>query len=94
MDNPEIVVGKVDPIPTAVEYTTLSPLLNPWLSKWTVFVIVLIPVGLTNTCLFSYPVPPSITLISFRVFSPLNNLNLWIPILLVVVNPTVLIPEL
>ena len=56
--------------------------------------MVLIPVGLTNTCLFSYPVPPSITLISFRVFSPLNNLNLWIPILLVVVNPTVLIPEL
>ena len=50
---PVIVVGNVDPIPTAVAYTTLSPLLNPWSSKWIVLVIVLIPVGLTKTCLFS-----------------------------------------
>ena len=66
---PVIVVGNVDPIPTAVWYTILSPLLNPWLSKWITFVIVLIPIGLTNTCLFSYPLPPSNTRISFKVFS-------------------------
>ena len=62
-------MGNVDPIPTAVWYTILSPLLNPWLSKWITFVIVLISTGLTNTCLFSYPLPPSNTRISFKVFS-------------------------
>ena len=53
VDKPVIEVGKVEPIPTAVEYTILSPALNPWLLKWIVFVMVLIPTGLTNTCLFS-----------------------------------------
>ena len=46
---PVIVVGNVDPIPTAVWYTILSPLLNPWPSKWITFVIVLIPTGLTTS---------------------------------------------
>ena len=29
VDKPVIGVGKVEPIPTAVEYTILSPALNP-----------------------------------------------------------------
>ena len=58
-----------------------------------VWLIVDIPVGFTINFLFVYPLPPLITLTSERVFLFDAVINLWIPEVFVVVNPTVLIPE-
>ena len=71
--------GNMVPIPVSWVYTTLSPPLNPWLSKLIVLVTLLTPIGLTANFLLVYPDPPSITLIFLNVLVYSDFLNLWIP---------------
>ena len=66
--------------------------MKPWFSKLIVWLDVDIPVGLIINFLLVYPLPPLIILISDIVFLFELVLNLWIPELLYVLNPTVLIP--
>ena len=77
--NPEIVCGCVVPNPTTGEYSTISPLKNPWLLKFIVFCEVEIPVGLTKSFLFVND-PPSIIFISETVFVADSITNLCIPL--------------
>ena len=53
-----------------------------------------IPVGFTINFLLEYPLPPSTILISDKVFLVDKVWNFWSPYVLIVVKPTVLIPEL
>ena len=76
----------------SAEYSTISPLLNPWFLKVTTFNEVDIPVGLTLNLRCVYPEPSSKTLTATKVFL-LSVLNLWIPLADVSVdNPIVFIP--
>ena len=85
VDNPWIVV-------VSAEYSTNSPVSNPWLLKVITFDAVDIPVGLTLSLRWVYPEPSSRTLTATRVFL-FSVLNLWIPLAAVSVDkPTVLMP--
>ena len=76
----------------SAEYSTISPLSNPWFLKVTTFNDVDIPVGLTLNLRCVYPAPSSKTFIATNVFL-FSVLNLWIPLAAVSVdNPTVFIP--
>ena len=76
----------------SLEYNILSPSLNPWFLKLIVSLKVLIPTGLTINLLLVYPLPPLITSISDNVNLLETVLNLWIPVELIPLNTTVLIP--
>ena len=80
-----------DPV---LEYTIFSPFLNPWFSNVIVLFTVDTPTGLIFNLRLLYPLPESNTLTDFKVFWDSNILNLWIPFVAIVVNPTVLIPDL
>ena len=87
VDNPWIAV-------VSAEYSTISPLLNPWFTKFIVLNEVDIPAGFTFNLRCVYPEPSSITLTAINVFL-FSVLNLWIPLAAVSVDkPTVLIPAL
>ena len=76
----------------SAEYSTISPLSNPWLSKNIVLNDEDIPAGLTLNLRCVYPDPSSNTFTATKVFL-LSVLNLWIPLAAVsVYRPTVLIP--
>ena len=76
----------------SAEYSTISPVLNPWFLKLIVFNDVDIPDVLTLNLRWVYPDPCSITFTATNVFL-LSVLNLWIPLAVVSDdNPTVLIP--
>ena len=76
----------------SAEYSTISPVWNPWFLNVTTFDDVDIPAGLTLNLRCVYPEPSSKTFIATRVFL-VSVLNLWIPLAAVSVdNPTVLIP--
>ena len=73
---------------------TFWPFLNPWFSNVIVLFTVDTPTGLIFNLRLLYPLPESNTLTDFKVFWDSNILNLWIPFVEIVVNPTVLIPDL
>ena len=76
----------------SAEYSTTSPLWNPWFLNLIVSKEVEIPADLTLNLRWVYPEPSSNTLTATNVFL-LSVLNLWIPLAAVSVdNPTVLIP--
>ena len=53
-----------------------------------------IPTGFTSNLRFAYPWPEFKTLTERKWFLPSFNLNLWIPLVLIVVNPTGLVPAI
>ena len=76
----------------SAEYSTISPLWNPWFLNVITFEDVDIPAGLTLNLRWVYPEPSSKTLTATNVFL-FSVLNLWIPLAAVSVdNPTVFIP--
>ena len=76
----------------AAEYSTISPLKNPWFLKLIVSYEVEIPVGLTLNLRWVYPVPEFKTFTDLRVVF-VSVLNLWIPLAEESVDkPTVFIP--
>ena len=91
-DKPEIVCGWVLPNPTTAEYSTTSPLENPWLAKLIEKSEVEIPAGFTNSFLFVKD-PPSRTLTSDKVFFASPVWNFWVPFKAVVPKEIVLIPN-
>ena len=88
----EVVVVKPCISVVSAEYSTISPLWNPWFLKLIVLYDVEIPAGFTLNLRWVYPEPSFSTFTATRVFL-LSVLNLWIPLAAVSVdNPTVLIP--
>ena len=74
------------------EYSTISPLKNPWFLKLIVSYEVEIPEGFTLNLRWVYPEPELITLTDIKEFL-FSVLNLRIPLAEESVdNPTVLIP--
>ena len=74
------------------EYSIISPLENPWFTKFIVSYEVEMPDDFTFNLRFVYPEPDSMTFIALKVVL-FSVLNLWIPLAAESVDkPTVLIP--